>query len=139
MNAQNSMSAGTLPNKKAKHILVIEDAIDIQQLLADLLELEGYEVSKASNGQQAIEGLRSENLPDLIILDLMMPVMDGYQFRIQQLADDRISNIPVIVMSATRDLANISQRITATDYLSKPVDLTDLLKTIESHCPSDQY
>lgn len=116
-------------------ILVVEDDLDIRDSLLEILDLEGYSVIPASNGREAIERLSElqNNLPHLILLDLMMPVMDGFEFRREQLAHKTWSTIPVVVMSAD---ANVRQKLEATGgpvpaYLKKPVNLDDVLGTVE--------
>src|SRR5436190_2010961 len=84
-----------------KRILMIEDDEDIRLPLKMLLAIEDYEIETAENGQVGINYLRdAETLPDLILLDLVMPVMDGYAFSREKLADPRLAKIPVILMSA---------------------------------------
>ena len=81
-------------------ILVVEDDGDVREALVQLLEFEGYRVTSATNGRDAIDQLRAGAAPNLILLDLMMPVMDGPQFRAAQLGDPGLAAIPVIVLSA---------------------------------------
>lgn len=118
-------------------ILIVEDAVDIQVLLTNLLEMEGYDVKTADNGQEAIDLLKSSTeLPGLILLDLMMPVMDGYVFRREQEKDPRLSAIPVVVMTADGDYQSKSARIGAKGYLKKPfTKVEDILSKIEQFFP----
>lgn len=117
-----------------KRILVVEDSVDFQLLLKTLFMSEGYEVGYASNGKEALGLLRSlADLPDLILLDLMMPVMDGVEFRKQQLLDPRLAAIPIVLMTAHGD-AQLSQNIGAKGYLRKPMDLDALLEAIKINC-----
>src|SRR6187549_1262395 len=82
-------------------ILVVEDDTDIRESLVEVLEDEGFGVRAAADGRQALDVLRAERpLPDLILLDLMMPVMNGFQFREQQLSDAAFAGIPVVVVTA---------------------------------------
>ncbi|MFL6646633.1 MAG: response regulator, partial [Sulfurifustaceae bacterium] len=86
---------------KVETVLVIEDDADIRGCVVEALEGEGYTVVTAENGQEGIDSLRNAaRLPDLIILDLMMPVKDGVEFRMEQQAEPRWKDIPVIVMTA---------------------------------------
>ncbi len=114
------------------HILVVEDDIDIQQTLKDLLLMEGYVVSTANNGQEALELLKVIPRPCVILLDLMMPVMDGWTF-LQKVKKDAnaIATIPVLVVSAVADKSN---DLNAAGYIKKPVDLDALMNTIENFC-----
>ncbi|RKG92865.1 response regulator [Corallococcus terminator] len=112
-----------------KHcILVVEDDFYIRESLRELLEDEGHTVVCAEHGAQALallETLRPS--PDLILLDLMMPVKDGFQFRAEQRADTRFAHIPVVVMSADPQLDSRREVLAARSYLRKPVDIDQLL------------
>ncbi len=135
------MSAGsqTATALALKQILIIEDATDIQLLLAKLLEGFGYSVSVANDGQEAIELLRSADvLPQLIILDLMMPVMDGYEFRAEQERDSRLAGIPVLAMTAWADVQGKAAKIGAKAYLKKPfADVQTILDTVRQFFPEE--
>src|SRR5688572_16402598 len=101
-------------------------------MLGRFLELEGFDVELASNGKQALERLSNGVHPCVILLDLMMPVMDGWQFRQEQVRRHDIAGIPVIIVSAAG-----KERIAGIDangYLSKPVDLEQLLERISQFC-----
>ena len=121
-------------SQKSKTVLVVEDEPDIRGLVAEALELEGYAVVQAANGQEAIDALRTLDLPDLILLDLMMPVKDGYEFRIEQAREPRWRNIPVVVMTADSNAIQRMRQVGGRDGLRKPVDLDDLLTTVERCC-----
>ena len=113
-------------------VLVVEDDQDTREMLGRFLELEGFNVETAANGRQALERLGSGIGASVIVLDLMMPVMDGWQFRLEQIRDASLSHIPVIVVSAAgRDRID---KIKAEAYLSKPVDLDELLQRITQYC-----
>lgn len=115
------------PERK-RGILIVDDSADHQELLKLLLEGEGYPVVSAVNGQNALDLLaKMEPLPGLILLDLMMPVMDGYTFRVRQLQDERLARIPVVVMSAAAFVEDQTRRLNATGYIKKPVDIDELL------------
>ena len=114
---------------KEPTVLIVEDDVDTREMLGRYLELEGFRVETAANGRQALERLEAGSEPSVIVLDLMMPVMDGWQFRREQARRDEIANIPVIVVSAAgKD--RISQ-IDADAYRSKPVDLDELKAHID--------
>jgi DNA-binding response OmpR family regulator len=110
-------------------VLVVEDETDIRETLRDVLEMEGYRVCCAANGQEALDAL-AEMRPKLILLDLMMPVMSGYELlqRLRESAD--LSSIPVTVVSAIADRVAISD----TMILRKPVDLDVLLHIVDEQC-----
>lgn len=115
-------------------LLIVEDDPDIADTLAELLDYAGYGVSTAGNGRSALESLqRAPTLPDLILLDLMMPVMDGWQFRSAQLADPRLARIPVLVLSAHVDAERAAQQLGALALLRKPIDVEALLRAIAEH------
>jgi len=113
-------------------VFIIEDDVDTRDMLAKFLELEGYNVELAANGRQALDLLASGANANVIVLDLMMPVMDGWEFRRRQVEDGRLRNIPTIVVSAAgrERLAQIS----ADAYLSKPVDMDELLERVSQLC-----
>lgn len=113
-------------------VFVVEDDADTREMLCRFLELEGYHVESAANGRQALDRLNHGARACVIVLDLMMPVMDGWQFRREQVRDDALSSIPVIVVSAAgRDRI---ERVDANDVLSKPVDLEELLARVSQYC-----
>lgn len=116
-----------------KRILIVEDAEPIAASMAELLHQEGYEVTCAADGQEALTHLEStQALPDLILLDLMMPLMDGYQFRARQMQDPRLSHIPVLLMTAGGDIQAKAKELDARGYLRKPFkDVITILTTIE--------
>jgi DNA-binding response OmpR family regulator len=118
-----------------KKLLIIEDSLDIQQTLKQILELEGYEVTVASHGQEGLDKLRLSTFePHLILLDLMMPIMDGHQFRKIQMKDEKLSVIPVIIMTADGNFKPEMSEIMGEGFIRKPLDIDDLLKTVETHC-----
>ncbi len=106
-------------------VLVVEDDPDVREMIATALELEGADVLTAANGREAFDLARA-HLPRLIILDLMMPVMTGEEFRSAQLAHDTIRDIPVVVLSAHHDAPQIAARLNAVACLHKPIDIDQL-------------
>lgn len=114
-------------------ILVIDDDLDIREALAAVLESAGYSVLLAENGQAALELMKIErNLPSLILLDLMMPVMDGWQFRERQKADPRLSAVPVVIISAGGRVEEKAENLAASGWLRKPVTIPVLLREVEA-------
>jgi CheY-like chemotaxis protein len=113
-------------------VFVVEDDADTRDMLGRFLELEGFTVELASNGKQALERLTAGVHPCVILLDLMMPIMDGWQFRRQQVQLREIAEIPVIVVSAAGK--DRIAEIDANAYLSKPVDLEQLLERVTHYC-----
>lgn len=112
-------------------ILVVDDDYAIRDSLTELLEDEGYLVARAENGQEALDFLRHNGVPCLILLDLMMPVMDGYEFINQQRGDPQLAGIPVVVITAAADG---SRGIQARQVLPKPIRAETLMNTIKHYC-----
>jgi CheY-like chemotaxis protein len=112
-------------------ILLVEDDKYIRESLEELLIDEGYEVATAKNGVEAFEVLESGRLPRVILLDLMMPIMDGFQFREKQLASLQFADIPVVAMSAYGDVGKNKEKLNVRAYLKKPVDIDDVLATVQ--------
>lgn len=112
----------------AQVVLVVDDDPDILEALAEILEVEGFSVRRARNGQEALD--RLEPAPDLILLDLMMPVMDGWEFaqRLRQL--ELRQRAPVIVLSADRNVGAKARDIGAVGHLAKPFELNELLDMV---------
>lgn len=118
-----------------KPVLLIEDDLDIREALTELLRFEGYAVETAENGKEALEYLRSQSeLPGLILLDMMMPIMDGSQFRREQKADKRLADIPTIVMSADNRVPSQYPEIEPTGHLRKPINIEQLFETVKRYC-----
>jgi CheY-like chemotaxis protein len=117
----------------AKRILVVEDDDFTRETMTMLLAIEGFTVTAAANGQEALDKLRAAAPPDLILLDLMMPVKDGWQFRREQAQDPALASIPVVVVSAAGDVGQKAASIGAAGYLQKPVEPGVLLATVRQH------
>jgi two-component system response regulator MprA len=116
---------------KKNRVLIVEDDRDIRQELAELLEEHGYCALLAEHGQHALELLQAGNRPDAIILDLMMPVMDGWAF-LQACRNDALcEGVPVLVTSAFRSLAEAAPTLAVQACLAKPFDLDVLLGAVE--------
>lgn len=112
-------------------ILVIEDDVSINDLLSEILIEEGYEIKSVFNGLEALQWLSQASvLPRLILLDLMMPVKNGYMFREEQLKISELACIPVVVMSADGNFIKNKSRIMADGYLKKPLELLELLDLV---------
>jgi CheY-like chemotaxis protein len=109
-------------------VFVVEDDTDIRNSLAVLLECEGHEVEEASHGLEALTKIRATSQkPDLIVLDLMMPVMDGFQFLEEQIKDPALASIPVLVLSADGNLGSKKSRLNANAFLRKPFELDEFI------------
>jgi two-component system response regulator MprA len=107
-------------------VLIVEDDVGIGENLVELLETEGHRARWAQDGVEGLEALAAGR-PDVILLDVMMPRMDGFQFRTIQKADERFAKVPVIVISAHAR----AHEVDATEFLDKPFDVAQLLGAIE--------
>ncbi len=108
------------------NLLIVEDDDGARAALGDILDLEGYHVTLSANGEEALQHLRQEPLPDLIILDLQMPVMNGWQFRREQNKVARFASVPVVVITAFQSAGDID----AAAIVHKPIDIRRLLAVI---------
>jgi CheY-like chemotaxis protein len=116
------------------HILIIDDSSDQQTLLRIVLEASGYRIACTSNGEEALHLLADGNdLPDMILLDLNMPVMGGIGFRQKQSNDPRIMNIPVILMTGESDLQSTREKTTPNEFLLKPFNVASLIAAVERY------
>ena len=114
-------------------ILIVEDEALIRAVLTEILEDEGYHVVSVANGLAALSYLRQHAHPRLILLDLGMPVMTGWEFRAEQQRHRTLREIPVIVMSALPDLDRIAALLGVAGCLNKPIDINLLLSTVVQH------
>jgi CheY-like chemotaxis protein len=117
-------------------VLVVEDDPILRESLAEYLEETGLEVLKAENGRAALDCLDKAPNPCLILLDMAMPVMNGWEFRAEQLRRRKIAEIPVVVVTAEAGVEEKTRDIGAADGLSKPLDLDRLLSVISRFCSS---
>ncbi len=113
-------------------VLVVEDDVDVLRAIVQVLEDEGLPVRTAENGLAALAQLRDPDAPQpcVILLDLMMPVMDGWSFRATQLRDPFLAHIPVVLLTADSGAAEKAEIAQASGALRKPVDLRLLLETL---------
>jgi CheY-like chemotaxis protein len=114
-------------------VLVVEDNDDIRDAIGELLEHEGYEIALAEDGEHALELLAQLPRPCLLLVDLIMPRMDGWQLLNVLSRDDRLATIPVVVMSAAANPTTLATHPT----LKKPIDLEILLRIVRDHCCGD--
>jgi CheY-like chemotaxis protein len=112
-------------------ILVVDDDLDVRSVIAEILAEEGYSVATASNGREALERLAGGVCASMILLDLMMPEMDGWEFRRRQLTDPAIASLPVVVFTAHANAGEAAATMSAAAGLEKPVDVDALLATVE--------
>jgi CheY-like chemotaxis protein len=116
-------------------VLIVDDDFRIRALMARLLETSGFTAVEAANGKEALELLR-ERRPCVILLDLQMPIMDGWEFRRQQVADPAIADVPVICVTGYYDASDLFRRAGVRCF-TKPVQLSALLNAIREICPSE--
>jgi DNA-binding NtrC family response regulator len=114
-------------------VFVIDDDTDILEAIAIVLKGAGYDAQTESNGADALASLKRAT-PCLILLDLMMPGMNGWQFRAEQMRDAALASIPTIVMTGFPAAAENASSLGAAACLKKPIDLDELLDTVARFC-----
>jgi CheY-like chemotaxis protein len=120
-------------------ILVVDDDADIRDAMSLVLDHSGYRTVTAANGEEALAALAadrsgpSESPIDLILLDMMMPIMDGWRFRDSQRAVPEIAGIPVVVLTGDGRAKDKAAALGAAGYLKKPLDLDELLAIVKAH------
>ncbi len=115
-------------------VLVVEDNPDARAAFEALLQQKGFGVVTAGDGEEALEVLRSGLKPRLILLDLMMPRKDGWQFREEQIADPQLAAFPVVVLSGAGQLERYMPQLEVDCFLEKPVDVERLLEVVARYC-----
>ena len=115
-------------------VLIVDDDMDIRDTIRMVLEHRGYRAVAAANGEEALRMLDASGPVDLILLDMMMPVMDGWGFRNSQPQGPAFVTIPVVVLTGDGRASSKAAAIGAAGYLKKPLDLDDLLAVVASHC-----
>jgi two-component system, OmpR family, response regulator AdeR len=115
-------------------VLIVEDDEDLAVSMSDVLEAEGYATAVASDGRKALDDLEARIRPDLILLDLTMPLMDGWSFRAEQAKRTEIASIPVVVVTADGHAPAKAQALRADGYLAKPVTIERLLEEVDRLC-----
>jgi CheY-like chemotaxis protein len=128
------MNAALMKGDAHGPLLVVEDDDDVRQAIVETLRDEGYSVAEAENGQQALQWLRGNPDPCLVLLDLWMPNMTGDELHEQMQRDPRLAAVPVVVLTAAADGAFRARKLGARGYLKKPLDIKDLLSLVEDNC-----
>jgi CheY-like chemotaxis protein len=113
-------------------VLVVDDDAAIREFLRDLLGSEGYEVDEAVNGAEAVERVRA-NPPSAVLMDLMMPILSGAEATSKLKSDPSTAAVPILAMSAGRNLSTMASSIPADGFVSKPFDLTHLVNVLAQH------
>jgi CheY-like chemotaxis protein len=117
-------------------ILVVDDDAPICDFITDLLASEGYQVVRAAHGQAALAYLhQTDTLPSLILLDLVMPLMSGWEFRETQRQDPHLSVVPVVLISAWHELGQGAATLGIPEYIAKPINAEGLLDVVARYCP----
>src|SRR5262249_54388366 len=112
-------------------VLVIDDDAEIRQALAELLEDEEYQVLLAANGKEALDVIAAGPRPDVILLDVMMPVMDGWHFLSARLKHPELVEVPIIIISAGQEAERDARKVGVFEVARKPLHVDDLIQRIE--------
>ena len=115
-------------------VLIVDDDPDIRSVIADILELRGYRPVTAANGQEALAQLRQGLRPCVILLDLMMPVLNGWEFCAEQRRDEALRALPVVIISGDGATNQKAADLGVTEYLRKPLELAAVLDVVQRHC-----
>jgi CheY-like chemotaxis protein len=129
------MNQANSSHMKSTAILIIEDEPDLRETLKDLLEISGFEVMTAANGKEGLERIRHAGVPCLILLDLMMPVMNGWQF-LEALETDGTAaekKPSVVIVSAAVDILGVDSKYGCV-LMKKPININDLIHLAHQHC-----
>lgn len=129
-----SASATITSRELDDRILVVDDDVDIRETMADVLRDEGYPVDAVANGFEALEYLKSRPSPCLVLLDLMMPGMNGEDLVQVLRSTPDLSEVRVAVVSAARDVRERAEKMNAVAFLQKPISLDRLLDLVQAHC-----
>lgn len=122
------------PGEPSGTVLVVDDDQDIREIVSEVLSLRGYDVAVATDGRQALQWLAGGGRACIILLDLMMPDMNGWEFREAQLRDPELADIPVVVLSGVGNPPAYAEALAADQILPKPVDLTGLTEAVARFC-----
>ncbi len=117
-------------------VLLVEDNDDVREMMALALELAGHDVVLASNGREAMACLHERPRPCVILLDLMMPVMNGWEFRQALQSEPALHDVPVVVVSAVNE--ELARQAGVTAYLPKPIDIDRMLDIVAKHCDGER-
>lgn len=120
-------------SERPRTVMIVDDDFDVRESITDVLEDEGYCVVSAVDGLDALAVLRRDPPPDLILLDWMMPRCDGAHFRAQQLQEPALASIPVVLLTADLRVQDKQRSLGTAGFLTKPVQLDDLLTTVERY------
>jgi CheY-like chemotaxis protein len=116
-------------------VLVVEDDDDVREGLEALLRRHGVDVTTTANGQEALDVIERDGPPDLMIVDLMMPVMNGWALRANLLADQKLASVPVVILSGVSDVQHHGRALQAVEVLTKPFAIEKLYAVVDAYCP----
>jgi CheY-like chemotaxis protein len=119
-------------------VLLVDDDLDARSLLAMLLELDGHTVHTSSDGLEAMEALRKGLRPCVILLDLMMPNLDGAGVVREMRRDPSLAGLPVVLVSGVADLDEAASELGVAATMTKPVDPDELLRAVRDRCPPER-
>ena len=122
--------------RMSHEILIVEDDAALREALGQVLADEGYGLASARDGLEAVNYLKKGNRPDVILLDLSMPVVNGWEFRMFQKRDPELARIPVVIITAGDYSREEVAWLEPSDLIHKPVDLTRLLSVLRRKCPA---
>jgi PleD family two-component response regulator len=126
-------SLGELMPTEPTYVLLIEDDIDIAEAIESVFHLENIRYQSMKDGQSALDYLNSvDQNPSLIIMDVMMPLLNGFEFRKKQLSNKKIANIPTIAMSATSDFEKVDAGH-FNEFIKKPIDIDRFIDLIKKY------
>ncbi len=123
-----------MPEAKPRTVLVVDDDPDILSIISFVLEEEGYRVVTAGDGREGLEAAERE-MPDLILLDMKMPIMNGWEFA-REFHARYDSKVPLVVLTAAEDAKRRAQEIGAVGWIGKPFDLDELVSIVDQHLSS---
>ena len=122
---------------QGRSVLVVDDDQSFREALAAALHAQGFGVIEAADGSAALACLRRPSRPAVVVLDVVMPGVDGAAFRRAQLSDPQLAHVPVILCSGEKDLGRRAERLGIRDYVMKPVDLDRMVALLRSHTYHD--
>ena len=122
------------PQRGPGRVLIVDDEASIRLLISRQLELAGFDVVCASNGPEALDVLRADPSIRLILLDLMMPGMDGWKVRRAHLADPQLARVPTVILTGAPLPSLVHEQLRAADYLLKPVGREHLVSVVANYC-----
>jgi CheY-like chemotaxis protein len=126
------------PTPTTGRVLVVDDDDQVRAIFVRYLTTAGFEVVAVSGAAEGLRVLRDERNISLVLLDLTMPEMNGLEFRTQQLADARISDVPVVIVTGTAVTAEDREQLQAGDYLAKPIGREELIRVVRRYCRAKQ-